>query len=59
MYNYLQNQSHTISSSSFQEVGVGISLIGLTSPHICACLKPWPSFPTSYGMVILVFGDFS
>ena len=34
---------------------VGISLTGLILQHICACPKPGPGFPTSYGMVIFNF----
>ena len=41
--------------SSFQEQQVGILLTCLTPPHLCACPKPGPGFPTSYVMVFFVF----
>ena len=39
--------------SSYQEGWVGISLTGLTPPHICSCSKPRPGHPTSYVVVLL------
>jgi len=39
----------------YQEGKVGISLIGLTLPHYCACPKPWHGFPTSYVLGFFLF----
>jgi hypothetical protein len=41
--------------SSYQEGSVGISLNGLTPPHLCACPKPGHGFPTSYVMILRYF----
>ena len=34
-----------------------IPLTGLTLPHLCACPKPGPGFPTSYVMVFFMFNE--
>jgi len=39
--------------SSYQEGSVGIPLICLNPPHICARLKERPGFPTSYVVAFL------
>ena len=39
--------------SSYQEGSVGILLTGLIPPHVWACPKPGPVFPTFYVVVFI------
>jgi hypothetical protein len=35
--------------------GIGISLSGLTPPHLCACTKPRHEFPTFHFIIDIYF----
>jgi hypothetical protein len=43
--------------SNYQQGRVGIPLTALTLPHVCACPKPGPRFPSANVMVYFVFSD--
>jgi len=40
-------------SKETKKEGWGVPLSGLTPPHVCACPKPEPGFPSSYVVVFL------
>ena len=44
-------------TSSYQEGRAVIPLPCITPPHVCACSKLGPGFPTSYVVVFLMFND--
>ena len=46
-----------ICSSSYQKGRIGISLPGLTLPHMCALPKRGSGLPTSYAVVVFMLPD--
>ena len=44
---------------NYKKGRVGIPLIGVTTPLLCACTKLRPGFPTSYIVLFIMFNDWN